>query len=81
MPEARAKGYDRDPQMLDAIEKMLANRVRKERRQAAAPELFPAEIETRPDRFPTLPPPLSAPRARRLEPKGGTTTVTSIGTN
>ena len=45
--EARAKGYDRDPQTLDTIEKMLANRIRAERRQATAPEISPAEIEAR----------------------------------
>lgn len=45
--EARAKGYDRDPQMLHTIEKMLANRIREEHRQAADPEIPPAEIEAR----------------------------------
>lgn len=45
--EARARGYDRDPQAIANFENALANRVREENRQAQISEVTPAEIETR----------------------------------
>jgi len=45
--EARAKGYDRDPQTIAAVENLLANRVREEFREAQKWEVTDAEIESR----------------------------------
>ena len=45
--EARARGYDRDPQAIASFENALANRVREENRQAQISEVTPVEIEAR----------------------------------
>ena len=45
--EARARGYDRDPQAIASFENALANRIREENRQAQISEVTPAEIEAR----------------------------------
>jgi parvulin-like peptidyl-prolyl isomerase len=44
---ARERGYDRDPQHLAAVEKLLVNRVREELREAHKWDITGAEIESR----------------------------------
>jgi parvulin-like peptidyl-prolyl isomerase len=44
---ARERGYDREPQHLAAVERLLANRVREEHRESQKLEITDAEIEAR----------------------------------
>jgi parvulin-like peptidyl-prolyl isomerase len=44
---ARERGYDRDPQHLAAVERLLANRVREEHRESQKLEVTDAEIEAK----------------------------------